>query len=133
MSTVTPSLAIVKQLRSALALRSDIEIAILFGSVARGKERADSDIDVGFRAPAVDALQLAAELSASVGREVHLVRLETAGYPLLQAIVRDGIILHEGQDGVAARWRSHALCELETDRPWWERMRDSQLRRLAGT
>lgn len=35
--------------------------------------------------------------------EVHVADLEDASIPLLQAILRDGILVHEGKRGAAAR------------------------------
>jgi hypothetical protein len=53
------------------------------------------------------------------------------GYPLRKSIVRDGFVVHEGHRGAGAQWRSHAIASLETDRPWFERMRDGYLMKLA--
>jgi hypothetical protein len=75
---------------------------------------------------------LAADLSLAVERDVHVVALEDATYPLLAAIVRDGILVAERPRGAGADWRTRAILELETDRPWFERMRDAYLKRLAA-
>ena len=119
-------------LRHSLAGRTDVRLAILFGSTARGTARADSDVDVAVLARDVDPLALARDLSRALGREVQIVDLETVGYPMLRAIVRDGVVVAEHERGCAARWRSHALVDLENDRPWFERMRDAYLDRLAS-
>jgi hypothetical protein len=58
------------------------------------------------------------------------VRLEDAGIPLLQRLLRDGIVVHEGTRGAGATWRSRTLTLLETDRPWYARMRDAWLARV---
>ena len=123
--------AIAARLREALASRTDVRLAILFGSVARGTARADSDVDVAVLARDLDALALATDLSRALAREVQIVDLDTVGYPMLRAIVRDGIVVAEHERGCGARWRSRALVDLENDRPWFERMRDAFLGRLA--
>jgi hypothetical protein len=46
-------------------------------------------------------------------------------------LVRDSVVIHEGAAGSAARWRSHALSELDRDRAGFERMRDAWLARVA--
>jgi predicted nucleotidyltransferase len=115
----------------ALHGREDVRVALLFGSHARGTAGAASDVDVAVDAPSVDPLDLAAELSLSVGAEVDVVPLDDPGVPLLEALVRDGIVVHEGSPGAGARWRSHALTTLETDGPWYARMRDAWIRRVA--
>jgi predicted nucleotidyltransferase len=86
-------------------------VALLFGSEARGAARVDSDVDVAIEAPLVDVLDLASMLSEALEREVDVVRLEEATIPLLEQIVRDGIVVHEGYRGAGALWRSAAsLC-----------------------
>ena len=67
-----------------LLARAGVEVAILFGSAAKGRLRPDSDIDIGIL-PSPDRvlgfdeeLALAAELDKMLGGEVDLVRLDTA-------------------------------------------------------
>lgn len=122
----------VEALRGALAGRADVRLALVFGSAARGTAREDSDIDLAVDAPGLDLLVLARDLSLAVGREVDVVDLADPGYPLLAAIVRDGVVVAEGERGAAARWRTRALLTLETDRAWFERMRDAYLAKLAA-
>jgi predicted nucleotidyltransferase len=74
--------AIVTALRGALVRSHDIEPALLFGSFARGQERPDSDVDVAVLAPHLDFLALAADLADAVKREVDVVDISRAGYPL---------------------------------------------------
>jgi uncharacterized protein len=121
----------VRALQSALSGRSDVIVALLFGSWARGVARGDSDVDVAIVAPGVDWLTIKAELTAKLGREVDVAPLETAGILLLEEVLRDGIVVHEAYPGAAAIFRSRALATLETDRPWFARMRDAWLRRVA--
>ena len=127
--------AIVDLLRNALRGREDVELALLFGSVARGAARADSDVDVAVLAPGVDLLALASALGEAIGSDVDLTSLDEGDItiPLLAAIVRDAVVLHEGKPGAHARWRSHALIALETDGPWYRRMRDAFVARLASS
>jgi predicted nucleotidyltransferase len=119
-------------LRGALRSRTDVKLALLFGSRARGTAGPASDVDVAVLAPGVDLLDLAAVLRQATGRDVDLVALEDATIPLLEELVRDAVVVHQGQRGAAAQWRSSALLALETDLPWYRRMRDAFLARLAG-
>lgn len=82
-------------LRAVLARHPDIRQAVLFGSLAAGRARADSDLDL-----AVDAgrpltsgqkMNLIGNLAEATGRPVDLIDLHTAGELLL------GQILHGGQ------------------------------------
>jgi predicted nucleotidyltransferase len=118
--------------RRALDDRTDIHLAIVFGSRARGTAGPGSDVDVAVRAPGVDLLALAAELSRVTGHEVDVVPVDDAGIPLLARIVQEGVAVHEGRRGALASWRARALADLETDRPWFARMREAWLARVAS-
>jgi uncharacterized protein len=122
---------VVEALRKALSGRKDVRVALLFGSRSRGRARPDSDADVAVLGRDLNLLRLASDLSAAAEVEVDVVSLSDPGYPLLNALLRDGLLLHEGEPGAAAAWRSRAWLQAETDRPWFERMRDAYLRRLA--
>ena len=121
----------VEPLRKALSDRREIRLALLFGSRARGQARPDSDADVAVLGENLDVLALAADLSDAAKVEVDVVDIKDPGYPLLNALLRDGVVLKEGERGAAASWWTRALLQTETDRPGYERMRDSYLRRLA--
>jgi predicted nucleotidyltransferase len=122
---------VIERLKKTLRERTDIRLALLFGSRARGRTRPDSDADVAVLGESLDLLELAADLSDAARVDVDVVSLDDPGYPLLNAVLRDGIVLHEGRRHAEASWRTRALLQAETDRPGWERMRDSFLRRLA--
>jgi predicted nucleotidyltransferase len=122
---------LVAAMREVLRDRQDVHLALLFGSQARGKARPDSDVDVAVQGENLDVLALYRDLSLAVHREVDVVDLARAGFPLLNAIARDHVIIHQGRPGAAGRWLSRAITQLETDRPAYERMRDAYLRKLA--
>ncbi len=118
-------------LRERLEHHGGVRLALLFGSRARGNPSPQSDIDLAVDAPGVDQNALAAFLSQSVGAEVDVVPLADASIPLLEALVRDGIVVYQSR-GQAAAWRSRVLAQLETDRPWYRRMRDAWIQRVAS-
>jgi uncharacterized protein len=118
------------RIRRALAGRADVRVAVLFGSEARGTAGPGSDVDVAVDAPGVDLLDLGAMLAIELDREVDVVALEEATIPLLEQLVREGLVVHEGFRGAGALWRSRTLAMLETDRPWYGRMRDAWLARV---
>jgi len=85
---------------SSLAARHGLAAAYLFGSVARGEGRPDSDLDVGVlyenEPPAtLDGLglELQADLEEAVGRAVDIVVLNRAPVDLIVRVLRDGVIL----------------------------------------
>ena len=107
-----------------------VRLALVFGSMGRGNATDRSDLDVAVLG-ATNVLDCAASLSAAVGREVDIVNLTEVSIPMLEAIVRDGVVVFECERGVAAIWRSRALASLEIDRPWYERMQKAWLARVA--
>ena len=110
-----------------------MRLGLLFGSSARGTADEQSDVDVAIDVRgAADRLNISAQLSAALGQEVDLVVLGDVGVPLLDELVRDGIVAYEASPYAGARWRTRALIELETDRPWYGRMRDAWLARVAA-
>jgi len=118
----------------ATALRNvrGVHLALLFGSVARGTAKPTSDVDVAISADTtIDLLDVSARLSATLGAEAHVVRLEDATIPLQQELIRDGIVAYEGKPYAGAAWRSRTLLDLEIDGPWYARMRDAWLHRVA--
>ena len=119
------------RIREHLAGRTDVRVALLFGSRARDTARPDSDVDLAVEAPDVDLLSLGAELGAVLDLEVDVVDLADASIPLLEHVVRDGIVVHEDRRGAGALWRSRTLATLETDRPWYQRMCDAWIARVA--
>jgi predicted nucleotidyltransferase len=120
-------------LSAALVEEPAVELALLFGSRARGTAGPRSDVDVAILgAPGLDRLGLAASLGTRLGLEVDVLTLDDVPIPLLDALVREAIVIHEAHPGAAARWRSRALSQLETDRPWFARMRDAWLARVAA-
>ena len=121
----------IEDVRRAIAKVPGVRLALLFGSRARGTERDDSDVDVAIDAPGVDRLTASATLSAALQLRVDVVDLREATIPLLEELLRDGVVAYEASPGAAASWRSRILAQLETDRPWYARMRDAWLARVA--
>jgi predicted nucleotidyltransferase len=119
-------------IRESLRGRIDVRLALVFGSRARGTATATSDVDVAVDAPGVDVLDLTAHVSSATGLDVDVVDLAHAGVPLLARIVREGVLVHEARPGTAATWRARALADLETDLPWFARMREAWLARVAA-
>jgi predicted nucleotidyltransferase len=122
----------IRAIAQCLRGRTDVCLAVVFGSRARGTASPTSDVDVAVIAPGVDLLGLAAHLSRATGHDVDVVALDEAGVPLLARILREGVGVHEARPGMLATWRARVLADLETDRPWFARMRDAWLARVAS-
>ncbi|MGM0575943.1 MAG: type VII toxin-antitoxin system MntA family adenylyltransferase antitoxin [Myxococcota bacterium] len=119
------------RLSLALRGRSDVRLAVLFGSWARGTAGADSDVDLAVLGSGLDTLGLSSDLSAVVGREVDVVGLSDPSIPLLEELLRDGVPVYEATPGLFASWRTHTLLDMEWLRPWYRRMADAWLERVA--
>jgi predicted nucleotidyltransferase len=94
-----------------------IRLAILFGSLAAGRERADSDLDMavdaGHRLTAGEKLALVTELAERTGRPVGLVDLHVVGEPLLGQILRHGNRLLGSETCYADLIRKHLFDQAD--------------------
>ena len=115
-----------------------IVAAYLFGSVARGQERADSDVDVGIvfaagKPDSLDALDRVARLqdglTVAIGREVDLVPLNGAPPDLLHRVLMDRVLLHDGDHERRIEFEVRARNEYFDLAPCLERYRREVLRR----
>lgn len=119
------------QAAAALGAHREVELAVVFGSVARGNPGPSSDVDVAVRGSRIDHFRLAAELSVALGREVDVVALDTDDIVLLAEIVQDGRVAIERVPGSYALFRSHALATLEIDLPSIRGQQDAFVAKLA--
>lgn len=122
----------------AQTLRDDpsLQLAVLFGSAARGELRADSDIDIGIvtddrQMALADEVALQARLERVCHRPVDVVRLDRASSFLLGQIARDARLLFERAPGALARFRAHALNEWLDFAPAFEHAARQFRRRLV--
>ena len=80
-----------------LARHPSIVVAILFGSLATGRNRNDSDLDLAVASTTPldpqTRLQLIEELAVGLGRPVDLIDLAQTHGPLLQQILTKGRLL----------------------------------------
>lgn len=117
--------ALTELLREALSHHPHVELAILFGSLAVGKARPDSDIDlaVASAAPLDERKKLAliTELAKTLGRPVDLIDLAEAGEPLLGQILRHGRRIL-GSDHRYARLLSKHLFDMADFMPYRRRI-----------
>ena len=90
----TSSLAIDSLVRDALARCSNVSLAIIFGSLAAGRPRADSalDIAVGADKPISmpERIAIIQTLAEVTGRPIDLIDLAAVTEPLLGQILKHG-------------------------------------------
>jgi predicted nucleotidyltransferase len=87
----------IEQLQSVLEKNPEIKLAILFGSYAKGNLKFESDIDIAIKldSPLTSEkkIKLIQLIAAKMGRAVDLIDLKTVGEPLLNQIIKTGIML----------------------------------------
>lgn len=107
-------------------------LVLLFGSVARGTARPDSDLDVaidlGRPLTADDKLALIEALALASGRPVDLVDLRRAGVPLVGEILDHGKRL-VGDVATHGALMARHVTDVEDFMPAYRRLIDA---RLAG-
>jgi len=118
-------LGIDAQLRDVLARFPALVLALVFGSVAQGRQRADSDLDIAVAAnqalTAGEKMDIIAALAEQTGRPIDLIDLKVVAEPLLGQIVRHGRRLL-GNDGAYGQLISRHLFEQADFMPYRNRV-----------
>ncbi len=105
------------RLVEALAEFPEVELAVIFGSAARGKASRGSDIDIAVRTKdgTAEALRrLEAPLARAAGCAIDLVPLDESPPLLRFEIARDGKVLIEKKPHAWADFRARAMLD------WWD-------------
>lgn len=103
--------------RTVLSAYSCIRLAVVFGSIARGRSRRDSDIDIGvlLDADSPEIMQaLEVDLARALRRTVDLILLNTAPPLLRFEVARDGEVLFARQPSDWTDFKAHAMVD------WWD-------------
>lgn len=104
-------------IRRVLERHPGIRLAILFGSFATGRVRADSDldvaVDVGRPLTAEEKIEFMGDLALEIGRPVDLIDLSSVGEPLLGQIVTRGRRLMGSDTRYAEVIRRHLFDEAD--------------------
>ena len=132
------SAALQQRIRAVIDGGPPLRLAVLFGSAATARLRADSDVDIGIvpcdpELSLGEELELQARLEAVCGRSVDLVRLDRASTLLRWEAARSGVPIVTEAPHTFSRFQAEAAIEhadlMEVLGPAAERFR----RRLAST
>lgn len=114
---LTPDRNLTQAILAAIDTQPGIRLAILFGSLATGRERVESDVDLavdaGRRLTADEKLTLMTELVERTGRPVDLVDIHAVGEPLLGQILRHGKRLLGSETCCAGLIRRHLFDQAD--------------------
>jgi predicted nucleotidyltransferase len=122
---------LVQQIAYVFAARNEDAAAVyLFGSVARGDARADSDIDVAVLygktvEPGLAGLKLAlaGDIEEHLGRPVDLVVLDHQAPDFVHRVLRDGLLVLENNRSARIRFEVTARNEYFDILPTLQRYR----------
>ena len=106
-----------KLLRQVFAGFPSVRLAVLFGSTARGRQTASSDVDLGVLLAEDDPSQLwpiDVAAGAALRRTIDLVDLRRAPPLLRFEIARDGQPLFESNEGEWVDFKTRAMID------WWD-------------
>lgn len=129
---------LIEEVRRALEAGPPLRLAVLFGSFAKQRARADSDLDLAIL-PRDESLSLhaeldlAAQLSLATRREVDLVRLDRATMLLRWEVAKDGILLISDPTSEWLRFRVAAASEHADMAEALDRAARRFRQRIAGT
>ena len=104
-------------IREILERQGGIRLAILFGSLAKGRATRESDLDLAIltESPLTAETQMAliGELSVAFGRPIDLIDLRTVGEPLLGQILKHSIRLLGSDADYAELIKRHVFEEAD--------------------
>lgn len=111
-------------LQTLLGGHPDVQLAIMFGSMAAGSALQDSDIDIAVLGcgplSVEERMALIGEIADAVGRPVDLIDLYAAGEPLMGEILKGVRIL--GSDDRYARLLTRHLIDTADFLPLQQRI-----------
>ena len=121
------------QVAETLAPHSEIQLAFVFGSAARGTLRPDSDVDVAVpaagRLSPEARLDRMAELSLAVKREVDLIDLSMAWGLILRQVLTTGTLALKRSDTAHAMLLKRMLFDQADMEPLRQRIIEKSLER----
>ena len=117
---------------AAASSHPEVQLIVLFGSVARGQPRPDSDADIAILGGGLWQMQdVATKVAAALGRDADVVDLGAASELLRFYAARDGVLLYERQQESWARFQADAAVRYFDLAPLRELCAQGVRRRLA--
>ena len=128
--------SVVEKARRVLAAGPPLCLAALFGSIARGEGRPDSDVDIAIvpvdpELTLADEMDLQFALEQAIGRTVDLVRLDHGSTLLRFRVARDGVPILARSPVDWTRFQARAAAQWCDEGPALEHAAERFRRRLA--
>jgi len=114
-----------------LCQKYNLDFLAVFGSVAKGKSRKNSDIDICFKGEINfdNELQLSLELSSLLGTNfIDLVNLKRPSPLLTYLACKEAVLLYEKEKGLFANFRIYAFKHFVETKP----LRELNFKRTLG-
>lgn len=131
-----PVLTAQEVIRSVMERHPEIRIALLFGSLAAGKGRRDSDLDLAVAAAqplsADQKTALIAELAQATGRPVDLVDLRTAAGLVLKEALTTGLRLRVTDNALLAELVKKMWFDEADFQPYRRRILEARRKQWIG-
>lgn len=106
-----------KRIQEVLSQHGGIRVAILFGSLAKGRATPESDLDLAVLMDvplsAETKMALIGDLSQAMGRPVDLIDLSVTGEPILGQILKYGVRLLGSDTDYAELIKRHLFDEAD--------------------
>jgi len=123
-------------IQQILTRHGGIRLAILFGSLAKGRATPESDLDLAVLMDvplsAETRITLIGELSQAMGRPVDLIDLRVSGEPILGQILKYGVRLLGNDTDYAELIKRHLFDEADF-MPYRRRILAERRRAWIGT
>lgn len=113
-----------KQTLKRIAKKFSVNLFILFGSRAKNKQHALSDVDIAFRSKKRLTFDGTLSLGASLDKlfgDSDLIDINRASPLLLAAIVKDGVLFYEEKQGNFAEFKIQAINQYLDYKPWLDK------------
>lgn len=124
------------RIRHVLAQHGGIRLAILFGSLAKGRATPESDLDLAvlMDAPLSAEVKMAliGDLSQAIGRPVDLIDLRVTGESILGQVLKHGVRLLGSDTDYAELLKRHLFDEADF-MPYRRRILAERRRAWIGT
>ncbi len=123
-------------IKSVLEKWPEVRLGVLFGSVASGKDRTESDVDVGVvladKISSMTASTIEVELERALNRTVQTTVLHDASPLLRFEVARNGIVALERTPYLWADFRAKAMLDWWDWEPTARKMHQVVMNRLKG-